>query len=293
MKVFKCNWLISLVASVGLSCSIATPGWPQALLPYTPTLNSEKLKEQGEALFQDTIQLAQFQQFQLAFSYAKLVTQLIPNDYRPWFILGTISVQQEELEEGIVALRRALKLAPKEGQAGILFTLGEAYFSLGDYTAAVEELAAGLELEPNAPEALFNLGNSYFRLKEHQLAIANYQEAYSQSKKEFWPAINNVGLVKYEQGDVAGAIADWQATLTIAPEAAEPQLAIAVALYTRGEKDRGLALGSHALAIDSSYGELEFLKKNLWGDRLLRDTEIFLRTPEIQAVLGSIQKHTP
>ena len=284
----KCNWFISLLASVGLSFSIATPGASQALLPYTLDWDGETLERQGFELIQDSIQLAQLQQYQLAVPYAKLATQLVPDYYQSWLILGTLFVQQEDLEEGISALRRAKLLSPKEESAGILFTLGSAYFRQKDYNAAVEELQAGLKLESNSPSALFDLGNSYFLLEKHGKAIANYEKAFNLGKEEFWPAINNIGLVKYEQGDIPGAIANWQTAFSIDNEAAEPMLAVAVALYTEGEKDKGLALAKKALSIDSRYRELEFLKENLWGDRLLKDTEIFLNTPEMQEVLAGI-----
>ncbi len=289
----KCNWFISILASVGLSCIIAKPGASQALLPYTLDWDGDKLEEQGFELLQDSIQLAQFQQYQLAVPYAKLGTQLVPHFYRGWLILGTLLVQQEDLEAGIAALRRAKLLAPKEEKATIFFTLGSAYFRQENYNAAVEELEAGLKLEPNTPEALFDLGNSYFRLEKYGKAIANYAKAFNQGQEEFWPAINNIGLVKYEQGDIAGAIADWQTALDIENEAAEPMLAVAVALYTQGEKDKGLALGEKALSTDIRYQELEFLKENLWGDRLLKDTERFLNTPEMQAALAGIKQQTP
>lgn len=106
----------------------------------------------------------------------------------------------------------------------------------------------------------------------------------SQDKK-FWPAINNIGLIEYEQGDVEAALKQWQSALAIEKQAAEPLLAMAVALYSRGQQERALKMGEAALRIDSRYGDLDFLKQNLWGDRLLADTMKFLAHPRIQAAL--------
>jgi hypothetical protein len=44
-------------------------------------------------------------------------------------------------------------------------------------------------------------------------------------------------------------------------------------------------MGVSALRIDSRYGNLDFLKENLWGDRLLADTKKFLELPEIKLAL--------
>ena len=44
-------------------------------------------------------------------------------------------------------------------------------------------------------------------------------------------------------------------------------------------------MGETALRIDQRYGNLDFLKENLWGERLLSDTKKFLQLPPIQAAL--------
>jgi tetratricopeptide (TPR) repeat protein len=125
-------------------------------------------------------------------------------------------------------------------------------------------------------------------LKQFPKAIAQYEKAVS-LEKNFWPALNNIGLVKYEQGDIRAAIKQWEAAIAIDDEAAEPQLAIAVALYAQGDQEKGLSQGEAAIRLDSRYADLEFLKENLWGDRLLADTKKFLETPRIQASIGPNQ----
>jgi tetratricopeptide (TPR) repeat protein len=125
-------------------------------------------------------------------------------------------------------------------------------------------------------------------LKAYPKAIAQYEKAVAQEKK-FWPAINNIGLVKYEQGDIRGALEKWQAAIAIDNEAAEPQLAAAVAMYAQGEQEKALALGEAAIRIDSRYADLDFLKENLWGERLLTETQKFLANPKIQASIAQSQ----
>jgi hypothetical protein len=64
---------------------------------------------------------------------------------------------------------------------------------------------------------------------------------------------------------------------------------MAVALYSKGDRDQGLALGEAAIQIDSRYSDLKFLKENLWGTRLLADTKKFLETPRIRASIAQAQ----
>ena len=112
-------------------------------------------------------------------------------------------------------------------------------------------------------------------------AIAQYNNSVSQDEK-FWPAINNIGLILYEKGNINGAIEKWQSSVAIEKNAAEPLLALAVAFYKKGERQKAVAMGENALGIDIRYSNLEFLKENLWGERLLGDTKMFLGLPRIQ-----------
>jgi tetratricopeptide (TPR) repeat protein len=271
--------LLSIFVFLGL-LSVQVPVAGQALVPYTLQLDSKQLEQQGLNLAQDAVQLVRFQQYELAMPRAKLATQLAPRNYQTWFILGSLYVQNKELDEGIKALERAKSLEPKE--SGIFFTLGSAHFQKAEYNKAIAELETGLKLKSNVPEALFDLGNSYYMLKQYPKAIAQYEKAVAQEKK-FWPAINNIGLVKYEQGDVNGAIKHWQDAIAIDSEAAEPKLAAAVALYAKGDKEKAVTMGETAIRLDSRYADLEFLKENLWGERLLAETKKFLENPRIQA----------
>lgn len=282
----KLNWLVFLIACAGIS-SVSLPVRSQALLPYIPKLDSEKLELQGLQLQQDAVQLIQFQQYELALPSAELASQLAPNNYEVWFVLGSLYIQQDQVDDGIKVLEKAEALAPNK--EGILFSLGKAYFQKGNYQAAREKLEAGLKIKQNSPEALFDLGNTYLKLAEPDKAINSYEQAFAQ-EKTFWPALNNVGLVEYEKGDRQKAIAKWQTVIQVDGQQAEPQLALAVALFSQGEVKKGIELGKAALAIDNRYGDIQFLKENLWGERLIEDTQKFLNTPEMQEIVSNYQK---
>lgn len=277
--MLKRNLLSSLIL---VSLWIATqPAQGQALLPHTLRLDSTKLEQQGIGLAQEASQLAQFQQYELALQRAKLATQLAPKSPEVWSLLGGLYLQTNELDDGITALKKAQSLDNGKSSA-VLFALGSAHFQKGKYTEAVEYITAGLKVKPNVPGALFDLGNAYLMLKQYPDAISRYEQAVAQDKT-FWPAINNIGLIKYESGDANEALRRWQSAADLDPKAAEPRLALAVALYVKGDRQKGLSLGEAALQLDGRYGDLKFLKENLWGDRLLEDTKKLLEVPQIRA----------
>jgi tetratricopeptide (TPR) repeat protein len=204
--------------------------------------------------------------------------------------LGGLYLQSKELDKAISSLQKAQSINPKNAET--YFALGSAHFQQEKYQLAIEQYKAGLQIDPKDPEGLFDLGNAYYMLGKLPQAIIEYNKSIVY-KEDFWPAVNNIGLIFYEQGDKKGAINQWQQAITkannVKQPAAEPQLALAVALYTDGNKSdrqRGLAMGEAALRLDERYANLDFLKENLWGDRLLSDTKKFLELPSIQAALN-------
>ncbi len=254
----------------------------QALIPHTVQLDAAKLEKQGLSLAQEAASLGQFQQYELALPRAKLASQLAPKSDRVWFLLGGLYLQTKDYNNAIASLSKAQGLNPKN--AAVQFALGSVHFQQEKYQQAASFYMAGLKINPNDPEGLFDLGNAYYMLGKLPDAIAQYNKAVAQNQK-FWPAINNIGLIKYEQGDTQTAIKQWQSAVTLDKQAAEPLMALAVASYTKGDQKQGLALGEQALRIDSRYADLDFLKQNLWGTRLLADTKKFVELPSIQAAI--------
>ncbi|MEB3292681.1 MAG: tetratricopeptide repeat protein, partial [Synechococcales bacterium] len=124
----------------------------------------------------------------------------------------------------------------------------------------------------------------YLMLNRHKDAITTYEKAFSQDKK-FWYPLNNIGLIHYEKGRKDDAIKLWRQSFEIDAKAAEPALALAVALYHRGDQEQGLKIGETAIQLDSRYSEIKFLRDNLWGDRLIADTQKFLELPRMRAAI--------
>lgn len=289
----KRSWLLSLLTLAGL-WSISLPVAGQALLPHTVQPDFEQLEQQGQALAREAAQLTRFQRFDLALPRAELAVQLAPESFQAWFVLGTLySREDAKMGQAIAALEKARTLEPQ--QPGILFALGSAYFQNGDYQRALQRLQAGLELEPDSASALFNLGNTYLRLERYDEAVTAYNEAFD-LEEDFWPAINNIGLIEYERGNVDQAISNWEQALRIegeSPQSAEPQLAVAVALYVRGQQQQAIALAQSALRQDRRYADLEFLEENLWGEQLLSDTRELLAVPQMREFLAKLQVTEP
>jgi len=278
------QWFVALGACVSVLCA-GTPVRSQAVLPLIRELNQEQLEQQGMMLIEDAIQLSRFQQYEWAIPRAKLATQLVPTRFESWYILGTLLVQEGEFDEGIQVLNRAKQLNSKE--SGVHSILGAAYFQSGDYAKAIPELETALGLGDETIEVLFDLGNAQFKLERYDEAIATYERSIK-LRDDFWPAINNIGLIQFEQGKISDAIKNWEEAIALDPTAAEPMLAVAVATYVQGNTTQGLELAREALTLDSRYGDIEFLDENLWGEDLLKATEMMFATPTLQALFSEL-----
>lgn len=275
--------LSPVLLSLGLALGLALPA--KAQVPHTASLDFDELQEIGLAIAQEAAQRSQFQQYDIALQQVELATQLVPNDFRIWAVAADIYLRTDKLDDGIGALKTARKLEPTD--PAIHLALGTAYFRKQDYVAATTNYERGVQLKPDSPGALFDLGNAYYVTDRFKEAVDTYEKAVDLGD-EFWEAINNIGLVRYEQGKREDAIAAWKQALSYNEKAAEPQLALAVALYAKGERKQSLRLAEAALKSDGQYGDVEYLRDQLWGDRLVKDTEIFLATPQMKSVLARV-----
>ncbi|WP_373690632.1 tetratricopeptide repeat protein [Desmonostoc muscorum] len=256
-------------------------------------------EKRGLSLSQEAAQLAIFNQFELAFPRARLASRLAPRNDKVWFMLGVLQLETKNYDAAIASLNRARTINSRN--AHVLLELGLANFIQKKYQAAIEHYQASLKLKPDDLSGLLELGNTYYMIGRLPDAIAQYNKAVAQNPT-FWPAIRNIGLIKYEQGKLEEAIQQWQTAVSLEKSnsyysfnierlydsareykrAKTQLLALAVALYTKGDREQGLTLGKQAVSIDKRYGNIEFLKENLWGDRLLKDTQKFLQYLQVQ-----------
>lgn len=285
--------IVSLLAVASL-CGFSQPAYSQALAPYTIQLDEERLEQQGFFLFHSAIEAFQRGAFSLEQTsvQVQLASRIAPDNPQILAALGELYKRQEKYDEALVVLQQALVLDPEN--AAIFFEIGTVHLRQEQYLSAVTALEEGLVLTPNVFGALFDLGNAYFKLERYEQAIANYEKAV-EVQDDLWFAINNIGLVLYErnhsrENDTDAAIRYWeQAVAMTEGKEAEPLLALAVAKFQAGQEATGLDQGIRALQLNTAYADIEFLRDNLWGDRLIAHTEDFLSQPLIQSTLAQLR----
>jgi tetratricopeptide (TPR) repeat protein/S1-C subfamily serine protease len=169
----------------------------------------------------------------------------------------------------------AIKINPNYAQA--YYNRGNVRDELGDKPGAIDDYNQAIKINPNYAQAYYNRGFVYHQKENYTAALSDYNQAVAEDANSL-AAVNNIGLIKYEQGDKETAIKQWQKAMKIDNKSAEPILALAVALYTKGEEEEAYQLALTALKLDKNFADVNFLKKNLWGDKIIRDAKKLLST---------------
>lgn len=277
------RWLQPFLAApmaLGLILGTAAPG--RALVPYVYIPKPVELEGAGLGIAQAAARLLRIGQAEDAARLAALTVRLLPDDPRGWVLLAEAQLRSRQTKQAAVSLARAKTLDPKN--AGIWFAEGSLALRDGRPREAVGLLEQGLKLEGNNAGAFFDLGNAHIQLENPGQALAAFERA-STLRRDFWEAINNQGLVLYEQGKTREAIERWRRVLRIKPSAAEPMLALATGLYSSGPRERSEAveLAGRALDSDPNYVLDSYQKDQLWGPKLRSAAQVLFADPALRA----------
>ncbi len=123
-----------------------------------------------------------------------------------------------------------------------------------DRPAAAEKLLKeGLRLDPKNPGAYFDLGNAQIKQGNLGAALKSFEKA-SGLRQNFWEAVNNQGIVLFEEDRRDDAINRWRQAVEMSDGEAEPMLALAAALYANGDDSADtLGLAVQALIKQPDY----------------------------------------
>jgi TPR repeat protein len=124
-----------------------------------------------------------------------------------------------------VSLREALRLAPDLPEARA--SLGLALYAMGDLDVAAEELRGAIRVNPDLAEARLTLAAVLVARQEWQAAGTELEAALGAEPLQ---AQYTLGLVRYAQGDLAGAIDAYRRLLARAPDAHDARYNLALVL---------------------------------------------------------------
>ncbi|MFM7312329.1 MAG: tetratricopeptide repeat protein [Cyanobium sp.] len=256
----------------------------RALVPYVYMPPTQEMQEAGLGIAQAAARLLRLGQAEDAARLAELAVRLLPDDPRSWVLLAEAQLRSNELARALVSLERAKRLDPSN--PGIWFAEGSLALRSGKPNEALKLLRRGLDLDPKNSGAYFDLGNAHIQLGQSGPALSSFEKA-SALRGDFWEAINNQGLVLFENDRRGDAINRWRRVLKLKPGVAETSLALAAALYDSPGpgREEALKLAGAALAADPNYVLEAFQKEQLWGPKLRAATARMLADAALKAAV--------
>jgi tetratricopeptide (TPR) repeat protein/S1-C subfamily serine protease len=223
--------------------------------------------------------------YDLALSEYNKAIDINPNLAEAYTNRGGLYYDQQKYELALADFNKAIKVNSNYDKAYL--GRGFLYHYQQKYELALADFNKAIEINPNFDKAYLLRGFLYHNQQKYELALADYNKAIELNKDAFNAmtnivSITNIGLIKYEQGAINEADEQFKKALSINNQLAEIQLALAVVFYHQGENDKALKLAESALKIDSQFANIDFLKKNLWGNKIIADAQKLLAHPELK-----------
>ncbi len=128
--------------------------------------------------------------------------------------LGNDYYYLKKYDAALASYQKALEIKPN--YAGVYFRRGFAFNDKGDYDAAIASYQKALELKPDDYWAYNNIGWAQYRKGDYDAAIASYKKAL-ELKPNLVTAYNNMGIANVKKGDYDAAITSFQRVLVIEP----------------------------------------------------------------------------
>ncbi len=115
--------------------------------------------------------------------------------------------------------------------------------------------------------------------KNYKKALSKYSTII-EINANFWQAINNNGLIYFEQDEILLAINNFTKAIEIEKNA-ESMLALGVSIKNTNKK-KSILLVKEALQKNPNYVSSEYREEQLWGEKLQKATEELFKTEELK-----------
>ncbi|MGF1515730.1 MAG: tetratricopeptide repeat protein [Elainellaceae cyanobacterium] len=150
--------------------------------------------------------------------------------------------------------------ADHPSDAYVCAKLGGLYIQKGQFEQAAELLNQGLSLEPGPAEAYelyYHMGITHRQRQRVPEAIAAYEKAIAQPVDPLVKigAWLNLGSLKQAQGDLEGAIAQYQALLQADPSFVKGYYNLGLTLKQMGRLPQALAAYQRAVALEPEFAD--------------------------------------
>ena len=180
----------------------------------------------------------------------KIGLELSPNDEKGHFTLASLLLREPEMatrEEGLRHLKRALELAPRNGEFHSEY--GYALELDGQKEEALAEYRNGLQLNPKSALAHFNYAMFLWREGRPNEAIAELDQAVLLDPK-YVDAHREYGNLLYQKGNFEAAKIHYQTAIGLAPRNAGLHNMLGIVFARQGLNSQAILQFAEALQLD-------------------------------------------
>ncbi|APD48161.1 tetratricopeptide repeat protein [Synechococcus sp. CS-602] len=241
-------------------------GWLLALLLTTqlafPQLFDQALNASREGRFGDALPL-----------WDRVLEQA-PNDASAWSNRGNVQLALGRPEAAIADQAKAMELEP--GSLDPHLNRGIAEEALGQWELAEADYRWVLARDPAEASALYNLGNVQGSLQQWEEAGRCF-EAAAAARPGFPMARSSAALAAFQQGDLAGAEAEFRKLIRRYPLFADARAGLTALLWLRGASGEAESNWAAASGLDPRYRQPEWLAAiRRWPPKPVSALEDFL-----------------
>jgi tetratricopeptide (TPR) repeat protein len=144
------------------------------------------------------------------------VLEKSPKNIEALLGLARLDIQLGRVEDAEKRLMRAQKIAPKSPQ--VAAARGQYYAAGQEWPHALEQMRAARILAPYDPIYAYQLGVVQAKMGDTSAALTSFTEAVGAAEAHY-----NLGVILYEQGNVAAAEDHLQKALAQKPDLAQAQ----------------------------------------------------------------------
>ncbi len=116
--------------------------------------------------------------------YEELLT-IDPNDYETYLALASIHNRNQEYEQSIARLRKAVEVAPDSAKPRIIGEIGITYDLMGKGDEAMKTYEEALQMRPGNKDLMFNMGRLYFMRDDYANAVKLFTEVWKSNPEDF------------------------------------------------------------------------------------------------------------
>jgi tetratricopeptide (TPR) repeat protein len=199
---------------------------------------------QRNALFNDPV------------SFWEDAAEKTPDHYRPYFNLGSAYLHAKSYDHAIVALQKALTLAPPY-PTEIYTNIGALYLETGQYALAHENLNRAVSLNPKNYMAQDLLATLSHKEGNYEKALKHYRTAI-RINPNFAASYHNLGVLYMDMGEPNNAVGLFQQAIIVRPRFAAAYSSLGLAWARQRRYDLAIPALEKAIRIDAGNQEALF-----------------------------------